>query len=73
MSEGTAMTIVFVGSIVALFALSGLFVLIAWPFMSWSCSARWEGTCETQYGPVQGCRVKVNGVFFPEDRVREVQ
>ena len=33
-----------------------------------ACAARWEPR-ETQYTPESGCRVEINGEFWPEDHV----
>lgn len=54
--------------VIPLVALIGL----VWAANAWTCSARWSGTYETDYGLMSGCRVLVDGKMFPEDRVREV-
>jgi hypothetical protein len=40
---------------------------------SYSCTARWQGTYEAEFGMLSGCRVKVDGKFLPEANVRAVQ
>jgi len=41
---------------------------------SMSCKARWKDSnvLGVQWGPIQGCRVKTEIGWIPEDRVREV-
>ena len=37
------------------------------------CENRWEGTYQTDWSMLGGCRVKVGGKFLPEANVREIE
>ena len=38
-----------------------------------SCESRWEGTYQTDWSILGGCRVKVGDKFLPEANVREIE
>lgn len=37
------------------------------------CESRWEGTYQTDWSMLGGCRVKVGDKFLPEANVREIE
>ena len=37
------------------------------------CGSRWEGTYQTDWSVLGGCRVKVGDKFLPETNVREIE
>ena len=37
------------------------------------CESRWEGTYQTDWSILGGCRVKVSDKFLPEANVREIE
>ena len=37
------------------------------------CDSRWEGTYQTDWSMLGGCRVKVGDKFLPEANVREIE
>ena len=37
------------------------------------CESRWEGTYQTDWSVLGGCRVKVGDKFLPEANVREIE
>ena len=37
------------------------------------CENRWEGTYQTDWSMLGGCRVKVGDKFLPEANVREIE
>ena len=37
------------------------------------CESRWEGTYQTDWSILGGCRVKVGDKFLPEANVREIE
>ena len=37
------------------------------------CENRWEGTYQTDWSILGGCRVKVGDKFLPEANVREIE
>ena len=54
-----AFTAVFVGALVLLDAKG--------------CENRWDGTYQTDWSMLGGCRVKVGDKFLPEANVREIE
>ena len=38
-----------------------------------SCESRWEGTYQTDWSMLGGCRVKMGDKFLPEANVREIE
>lgn len=55
----------------ALVVVGGLLLLSAF-FNNWSCSSRWSGTYQTEYGIMSGCRVKVDNKWMPERNLRQL-
>ncbi len=55
------------GAILAGFAF-GAVRLITWDLTT-TCAARWQGVGETHWSRNAQCRVKINGVFVPEDNL----
>jgi hypothetical protein len=40
---------------------------------TYSCHSKWDRTAQAvEYGPVQGCMIKINGRWVPAENYREV-
>jgi hypothetical protein len=57
----------------ALLELIGFCMVLAYAEGSYSCPRRWAGTYETEFSAFGGCRVKVDGKWWPESRYRYVE
>lgn len=56
--------------IAAVAILAGVLIGAPMGLISWTCHARWSDF-ESDWGPIAGCRVKIDGKWIPENRVRE--
>jgi len=58
-----------IGLAIILGVMAFVFVVFA-GFNSLTCKTRWDGTFDTSYGPIAGCRLKINGAWIPEQNYR---
>lgn len=59
---------ILIASILIGIVLGGMIILTAK-----GCESRWEGTYQTDWSVLGGCRVKVGDKFLPEANVREIE
>lgn len=57
--------------VLAILVIVALLLLASLPLSSYQCKSRWPDY-ETSYGLVQGCLVKNNGKWIPDDGMRAV-
>lgn len=59
--------------IIPILLLTGVCVLIAWPFESWACHAQWDRSgMQVEYGPIEDCMVKTAKGWVPADSYKAI-
>lgn len=62
----------FVIIILFIAALMTSIILLLQPIQKANCKARWEGTFNTKYTFISGCRIEVDNKWIPESAYREI-